>query len=182
MKSATKPNYMFKQKVFYEDWLITAQTTDTYQGLVFSLGQIGGNLAPFQALYDQYKIGGVKIQLIPKSNSYDGTTVGSLMPQVISCIDYDSIPPTDTLANVMQYQNVKMTSSNRTHSRYLKPRFVNLVDNTTTPGYQTNRGWIDCANATVDHNGVKIIVPKTPGQNLSYDLIVTYYLKFKNVR
>lgn len=181
VKSALRPNYSYKQKVFTQNWLQTSPTNETYNGLVFSLGQIGGNLGPFTALYDQYKIGFIKVEVCPRSNSYDGTTAGSILPRVVSAIDYDSIPITDSLANIMQYQNVKLTPGQVTHKRVLKPRFLNIVDS-TTPGLQTNRGWIDCANASVDHLGLKVIVPPTPGQVISYDLIVTYYLKFKNVR
>lgn len=181
VKGATLPNYSYKQKVYTQNWLQTSPTNETYQGLVFSLGQIGGNLAPFTALYDQYAIKLVKVQVVPKSNSFDGTTSGSIMPRVISAIDYDSIPVTDSISNIMQYQNVKLTPGDITHKRVLKPRFLNVIDSTVV-GLQTNTGYIDVANASVDHLGLKVIVPPTPGQVITYDLIVTYYLKFKNVR
>lgn len=174
-----QPVQYFKRTYSVQGWLVAPAGTDTFGAIQFTLNQLP-NYTEFAQLYDQYKIKGVKVKLVPKYNSVDISSPGST--QLLTVLDYDDANAPTAVNDLLQYQNMKMTTSNRIHSRYLVPRCNTEVSNATLGAASAPKvQWIDCGYPTVLHHGIKYGVI-APAQDTKFDLYVTYYLAFKNVR
>lgn len=160
-------------------------------GFNFTLNQLP-NASEFTQLFDQYCIKAIKVSLVPKQGiavQQGLVTAGALqavMPKVWSVIDYDDSSAPAALTDLLQYQNTKCTRANQWHTRYFKPAVADEIYNTgITTAYGMKRNtWIDCNNSTVEHYGLRIYVEPSTGNTPRYDLdmIIKFYMEFKNVR
>lgn len=160
-------------------------------GYTFKLNDLP-NQDDFTRLYDQYRIKAVKWQLIPKQGTatvFPPTVLPgqvSIMPKIYSVIDYDDAAPPGSVDEMLQYENVKFTRANRTHSRFFKPAIASEVFQTgITTGYAMRQNaWIDCNSNTVEHYGLKVWVEASTAltPRWDFDIICKYYMEFKNVR
>lgn len=169
----------FKRTAFYNGLIAGSTLSDVSGGFIAQLNQVP-NYTEFTNLYDMYRINGVRWRLSPRANSAEiGTNQG--MIKLFTAIDYDDIV-TPSLTDMLQYESLKVTRSDKEHVRYVKPRVSQAVYQTAVgTGYSSARGWIDCANTTVAHYGLKWLLQQLPAGNQSFDVQVTYYLSFKNV-
>lgn len=120
------------------------------------------------------------MKLVPKYDSVDISSPGST--QLLTVVDYDDANSPTTVNDLLQYQNMKMTTSNRIHSRYLVPRSNTEVANATLGAASSPKvQWLDAGYPSVLHHGIKYGVI-APAQDTKFDLYVTYYLAMKNVR
>lgn len=161
------------------------------QGISFKLSDVPSS-NDFTALFDQYKIKAVKWTLIPRSapgQSESVITAGALQQQnynIWSVIDNDDANPPAALVDLLQYENVKCTKMTQKHTRYLKPSVATEIYSsgiTSTYGPKMNQ-WLDCAGINTEHYGIKLWIeggdPQTPRMN--FDVMIKYYMQFKNVR
>lgn len=173
--------YRFKRTAFYSGYLSGSTIQDVSGALIGQLSQVPGN-SEFISLYDQYKITGIKWKFMPRANSAEAGTNQGLI-KLFTAIDRNDLNP-PTITDILQYSSMKMTPSNRTHSRYIKPTIVQFANQTALgSGYVSTRGgWISTDNPTVAHYGLKFLLQQLPAGNQSYDLVVEYYLAFRNVK
>lgn len=171
--------YHFKRYTYNAASIINNTLNDTPFVTTFRLSDVP-NSSEFQNLFDQYKIRGIKWKLMVRSSDY---TSGITAPKVMTVVDKDDgLAPTN-MAEILQYQNLKTTTFGKAHTRYFKPNIAyQLGDLTTLVNMRAiGTGWCDMANPNVPHYGIKgIITPSSAA--LAFDLMVTYYLSFKNVR
>lgn len=185
-----QPVQFFKRTTYTNAFLTTSTTAPSFKDLEFKLSDVP-NFTEFTALYDQYCIKGVKVVFMPRfnvalSNSIDPLNypVSSQIPQVWSILDYDGANPTTQNA-MLQYQNLKITKGTSYHNRYVIPAVVNEVYNspTTTAYAPKKKVWLDSANTSVPHYGMTVMVPEAnTSSSAAWDVKITYYLAFKNVR
>lgn len=180
-----QPVHMFKRAQFASSVITVTGGVDAYAAASFELQNIP-SASEFTALYDQYKITGIKYQLMPRGNTAEvgSSAVQGNQCRIFSVLDYDdSVAPT-SIAQLTQYQNLKVTNSTQTHTRYFKPRFnLDILSGSVgLTGNAPTTGWIDVTNADVKHRGLKLAIQAPPAGTYVYDLLVTYYLMFKNVR
>lgn len=175
-----QPVQFFKQLMYYPAWLTSSTTVDVIQNINFTLNAVT-QASTFTALYDQYCIKGIKATLVPRGN-VDGVSQPFSTP-TFSILDYDGSYPT-TITGMNEYQNVKMTRGTSLHKRFLVPATqLELFQSSIATAYSPKKKqWIDCATPNVPHYGLAYGVSPTPGQAISWDLKVEYYLAFKNVR
>lgn len=153
----------------------------------FRLGNIQ-TPGDFQSLYDQYKITGVKVNIIPLSDSATSQSSGYL-PSLYWARDNDSagsVPTTE--ASLRERQDVKTLRLTGPRSIYIKyPK--QLVDTTVQGGVVLNSlnatGWIDCNDQNVMHNGLvmwfkNVDLRVQPTTVTAFRFECTYYLKFRN--
>lgn len=180
-KLAGRRVHYFKRTAYYSGFISGSTLVDTYGALQFALSQVPNN-GEFTALFDQYKINGVRVRLSPRANSAEiGTNQGLI--KMFTAIDYNDITAPTAINDLLQYENCKATSSNREHVRYLKPKVEKAVyQSALVTGYGAGTAWIDTANPSVPHYGLKFALQQLPAGNQSYDVQVTYYLAFKQVR
>lgn len=151
----------------------------------FRLDQIQA-ASDFTQLYDQYKIRGVKVTIIPTSDSATTNSSGYL-PTMYWCQDQDdsSVP---TEAQIRQKQNVKFTRLTGPRSIYVKwpkAQVDVLQSGTTMAPVGAGSPWINCDNAIIQHNGLKmwfynVDLRAQPSTTTAYRFECTYYLQFKN--
>lgn len=187
-RSPRQPVQFFKRSVYYSGWTANSTTTDIFVNYFGALSVLP-NVSEFTSLYDQYRINGIKVTLIPRGNQSDiGTASGTVAQSVgvFSVIDYDDINPLTSLNQAMQYQNLKMTRSHQIHSRYFKPRILNSVLANAGTGAVANagstRGWLDVTSDNIPHMGVKFVLQQSPNSVQTFDVKIDYFLAFKNVR
>lgn len=184
-KGLRQPVHYFKRAQFAPSVITVSGGTSFFSASSFELQNVP-NATEFSNLYDQYKITGIKYSIMPRGNSADvGTsaTQGN-MGRIFSVLDYDDSNAPSGFNEMTQYQNLKVTPNTVTHTRFLKPRF-NMDVLSGSVGLTANAprtGWIDCASTDVKHRGVKIGIQAPTTATYTYDLMITYYLAFKNVR
>lgn len=197
-----QPVHYFKRTTKISDitasWNVSTGTATNIAGTyILSLDQLP-NYTEFTSLYDQYMIKGIKLSFVPSGNSYMTSTVSGIS-QVVgfsrfnSAIDYDDTGVPVNENELLQYQSLKTTPGYRQHSRYFKPKVqFTVADNdiTATTANAGPRGntWLDCANPSIDHLGLKVWCAApinsgaTASTSITYSVYATYYMAFKNVR
>lgn len=177
-----QPVHYFKRSIYLQS-AIVASGANNFFAASYALNGLP-NYTEFTALYDQYKITGVKLKFVPRGNSSDLTTSNNIT-SLITCIDTDdSVVPT-SIDQLTQYQSMKMCRSTQSMTRYWKPKFNVGAINTVAlglAGKQNTTGWLDCTSDSVQHFGIKGCLTSFAGATIVYDILVTQYLAFKNVR
>ena len=163
------------------------QTVNNLTGLqgaiTFRLSNVPG-VTDFTNLYDEYKICGVKVRFIPRTNMANTSLLAGDVPpynaRFLSAVDFnDNSPPTNA-DEIRQYENCKVTPLLVEHERYIdKPLFLN------TTGQNVN-DWISTGSATTLHYGMKYFVEPTntsaAANNFTYTIELIYYLCFRNIK
>lgn len=187
VRSVMKKIYYYKQPIL-NPTLLGPQTLiggagDLLGGVTINLAQAGGNVGPFTSLYDQYSIRKVVWMLIPRFNMSE-TTTGGQIPNVATCLDFDDGNAPANYGDVLQRQNAKIHRGNKIIKRVFKPSCNFVVDASTGALAPKMSPWLDVANITVPHFGLKFAIQNTvpTGTDLDYDVVVKYYLAFKQVR
>lgn len=178
MGGLRQPVQYFKRATYKINAITATSGGPSFVDFTFQLADVP-NHTEFTALYDQYCIKGVKMEFIPRFNV---ANLGDTIPELFSIVDYDGSAPS-TEPGFLQYQNLKMTRGTQIHKRYLKPAVLPQVFQGVTTGYSIKKNqWIDSADDALPHYGVSTWLPTSGANNPSWDLKVTYYLAFKNVR
>lgn len=153
------------------------------------------NASEYNVLFDQYKITGIKLRVIPKAamttqGSSTGTIASVGYGQVVSVIDYDDADTPTSKDQLLEFGSAKVTSVSRIHQRYFKPKILNQVYiNSISTGYSPVRSnWLDNSYPTIQHYGLKLWIDapqssnNTTSSSISYDVYATYYFMCKNTR
>lgn len=179
-----QPVQYFKRAKFTVGALSVPVATTTLAGASFTLGDLP-DVADFTALYDQYKIMGIKIEWLPRGNSSDLQSQNAIN-RFFSVLDRDDDGTPTSIDQLTQYESLKMTSTASVHKRYWKPSIRVEVPTATGGTGSAIKGptWIDCTNTNVKHYGVKIGVqgPLAGTGSIFFDARLTMYLAFRNVR
>lgn len=183
-RSKRQPVQYFKRSKFTVGAISVPVATTTLAGVAFTLADLP-DFTDFTALYDQYKITGIKIAWLPRGNSSDVQTQGAIS-RFFSVIDRDDDATPSGIDQLTQYESCKMTSSTQIHSRYFRPSIRTEVPTAIGGTGYTISGpkWIDVTNTNVKHYGLKIAAqgPLTGTGSIYYDAQLTMYVAFKNVR
>lgn len=125
----------------------------------FKLNHILG-VSEFTSLYDQYKIMGCRVKMIPLSNVAQVQNTASL-PTLVTVRDYDdAVVPSSTTAGVneiYQRQDCRERRFGSTVQLGIRPRVAAQVYNSvTTSGYSNVKApWLDINSPAVPHYGIK---------------------------
>lgn len=160
----------------------------------FSLDQVP-NVTEFQALYDEYMILGVKVEILPSYtlSTYSGSGAQTMasIPGLHSAIDYtdkiDLPAGTQTFQTVIealsQYATYRYTRGGLTHKRYLVPSFLTTTSVASSNGGMQNRKkWISTDDDTTPHFGLAFLTDKCADLLIKWSTKVTYYLAFRNTK
>lgn len=143
----------------------------------------------FVRLFDSYRINGVKMTAAPLTNS-DLTINPSY--KIMTAIDLDD-DNTPTVPEMLQRSNVKIRTvtsggnNPQVFQTFCQPRYLTQIYETPTStgyGQGARKQWLDCADPTIPHYGIKVVFDTDP--NLNYEVIwqfyFTYYVEFKSLR
>lgn len=202
VKRMVDMTYKFKRTVVFQGALQSGTNTNAAGGgtlaLSFSLGQVNwqrsiqggavanGNLtvpasSELTALFQQYKIDKVVIKAIPSRNSADYSDGVPVIPglptfsTVLSVIDYDDNDAPTTIAPLTEHGDCTIKMMDKIHNYVIKPKFVGVVTGapgTTVAGPPT-RGFLDCAQPNIEHNGIKFGL--VAEQNRFIDMYIDIY-------
>lgn len=147
----------------------------------------------YAQLYDQYKITGVKVQIMPEQTVNTQGPAGSgnfVIPTLTYSYDSTDADTSWSETDLMQRENARSVLLNRPVSIFVRPK-PNMVEAHGTqflmPRYKTL--WLSTHRGTKDidttsHYGLKYIVGNGGGssQNSYFRVITTYYVSFKQGR
>lgn len=151
------------------------------------------NWAALSALYDQFCLTKVVLKLIPivQMNGVQPLAGSTLLGSGLigTIVDVDDAVTLSAITEYEQYQSWKFQPaiSNRTHTRVVVPgmRAASIgTGGSVQPGLSKRKQWVDCAYGTTAHFGLKIYMDPYGNFNApaSYQVMCTYYIKFRNVR
>lgn len=145
------------------------------------------DITDFSNLFDQYKLNAIEVTFIPNITSNDMNPVSTYyeMPNVHSIIDRDDDAAPGALTNLMQYPSYRRTRGHQVHKRYWKPALAQTIYKTgaTTGTAQKGPMWLDLADTTIPHFGLKLYIDQTNAStNIKYSMYVKYFLQFKGIR
>lgn len=155
------------------------------------------NISEFGALFDQYKLSGVKLTFFLLNGTQFNLTANNACTQCEIAVinDYDDTQSFNITnggwnslletgrAKVKRFPNVK----NNTMSLFIRPRLMTAVldSSGTTTGRMLVSGWVDGATALdARYLGIKFMMRCPPSDNSTLEYTIgckaTYYIKFKN--
>lgn len=150
------------------------------------------NVSEFTALFDMYRITGVKITFYPTTQSVSisggGTAVNIVTPRFITAIDEDDSTAPSTQEELLQYQTCRITTVNKKHTIYFKPKVASeIYASAVSTAYGSPKTmWLNLSNTNVPHFGLKWCMESAgstaPAGAFSYKVNVKYYLQFRSVR
>lgn len=166
-------------------------------GFSFSLADIP-QAVTFQKLFDQYRITGVALKMLPMTSFNTGATNPSV--RLLHYTDLDDANAPSLYSDVIQRSNLKDTmliaGSARTVNSFVRPRWLNATYATSiVPGGGTGytlgkrSQWIDTVDDQVPHFGKKYFfntnTNATPGGlavPINVLFTITYYIQFKGLK
>lgn len=174
--------------------------TTYYAGSIyFSLDQLP-DYTEFTALFDRYKIAGVKVVFrsfnISSLSDVQGQANGQLGGVIHYITDYDDAAvPTASDVGVQalrEHENYRTASIFNSRGlflkRYVRPRIALAAYAGAFTSYANVKPmWIDAASPSVQHYGLKFIVELLASQanftqNFNFTVECTYYVMCKDVR
>lgn len=151
----------------------TVALTSTLFAANFSLNDVPG-YTEFSALFDFYKVNGIRVKLIPyqtESNS-TGTVNNAGNVPIFYVVDTTDSTPPSSVEELCEYQDHKITNLYTGLDCYFRPKFADATS-------AMRDGWVATTNTSLNYYGFKFAIP--PSTNaMTYYLVYTYYLSFKD--
>lgn len=187
--SQTKP-YYFKRTM--EGWynpgvgteanLVASSSAAVTRGLYFRFGDLS-NTTDFTGLFDQYKITGIRVKLIPAQNAAPPTISSTTNAVLYIAADYNDYTAPVSSSDVLEFQNVKTYGFNETVDYYFKPKVALAAYSGVFTSYAASNPWIDIGSPNVQHYGLKIYIPGVSANSIcGWRILVTWYLAFRMVK
>lgn len=179
-----------------EAWLPTATSTNDFWRYYAPTMAMLPSVAEFAAVFDQYKINGVKITLRPKSDNFagnDNTVAGTIraLSNVHYLVDkYSNVTPTGIYSSAtcnafLENGKVKSLQGTQPVEIYFKPAIAN-TNQGISDSERTGPKWLSLANSQgVLQNGVHVFIQDfnfANSQTQAYDVFFTYYMQFRGLR
>lgn len=164
----------------------------TADGYVFKLSDVQSS-TEFTSLYDQYKITGIKAKFFPRVNVLQTVNQGSTfttIPPIGTIVDYDDAAPPANYAEATQFMGARIHEAFKPFSLYFKPKISTAAYSGAFTSYTAGGSpWLDCNSPNIEYYGMKVFtLPYSAGNNAvtsqdpTWDIVLTYYLKFRGVR
>lgn len=169
---------------------------------ILNTSQVGASLqfklessvdyADLVALYDRYKIVGVKLKFLYQQNIGSvGSTTGSILPILNYSFDADDnvVPASLIEVTKKQYCHTKIMNANRSFGLYIKPRQA-IQSSLAGADVNMKAQFNNCANADIPHYGLKMYInnwqanPGVGGSQLlnMLTIVPTYYFAMKDTQ
>lgn len=166
-------HHQFARTVQLPDITVSGSTVNAGYGFTFDQLQ---NFSEFSALFDEYRIKGVKLTFVPSWNSGEiFQAPGYLMPNIHTAIDLNdstAVAPLD----LMEYDTYRMRQLSGPVSVFVRPCALADIGSLSIRG-NFGRKFIklDAGGMSVTHYGIKASVD---GINSTYNFIVRVFAKF----
>ncbi len=170
------PRLRFRMKPFTFSRMTSGATLTATIGvplataITFSIDQVP-SYTDFTNFFDQYRILQVHVTLSPGQIGANSV--------VYSAIDYDDANTPITQSDLLERETCQISNSQILLQRDIVPStLAQVYQSNVTTGYATKfRQWIDSANYSVPHYGLKLFSPTLPsGSNANTWLLVVEYV------
>lgn len=170
--------------------IVQGGTTVLYGQMAFEIGDLD-QLSSFAAVFDQYRIDKVCIVVRstnPAYSTFTTTTVNAGVPSVFMVFDRDDGTAPSTLASLREYDNCVEFQGEQSLYLELEPSVtpsIFAVGSFSGYGVQRTGMWLDMANTSIPHYGVKFAVTALNASTTAdwvWQLEVFYFTSFRNVR
>jgi hypothetical protein len=151
-----------------------------------SLAQVG-QVASFQALFDQYRIFSIEMAFIPRVNVIDNSTAPTVGPNsgsVYSYVDLDDAAAT-TVASAQQRSNAIVVPGYKPFSHTWRPHQATSGQSivlATVGAINLESQWNDLSSPTIGHFGCKVVWTSAQTAFYAYDIFTRIHLQFRNVQ
>lgn len=156
---------------------------DTGYQLGFSLGQVP-NFTEFTSLFDMWRIVQVDFHMFPAINSGDlnGATTNIVGGLVAIAVDYDDATVPASFNQMLEKQDVQIYSPYEQVHLSFKPRTTAQLTSGGSLGTAMQGQWVDCANTSVVHYGIKFSIQDSANNFQIYTVVADCHFEFKDVR
>jgi hypothetical protein len=149
-------------------------------GVTFALSQIP-NYTNLTNLYDDYQIEKVEIAFFLRLNQ----SVAEGLPRLSVYPDFDDATSPPTIGNVFNHPRVTQHIFTEAHPEYkicIEPRVSIPAYQGAFTGYTVApaKVWVDCANAGVQHYGLKYGIENLTNTSQYIDVYVKYFIGMRN--
>jgi len=182
--NTTSDTHYFTRLSYKAD--ITGNNTVKYGSWFFQLSDLP-NVSEFTNLFDMYMIQKVEIRMKLQLDPGAATSATAFFPELYICNDYDDSTVPVTTDEIRQHQKTKqiVIRPNQWYSHFIKPAVSPLIynpNNASSIGYGSKwNTWLDCADVTIPHYGVKYVL-ETLGTGNSIKVDLKYHIALKGVR
>jgi len=157
--------------------------------LAFSLQDLT-QVATLTALFDQYRVDKVIVKLVPQSTSINVMNTASpnnLVPTLYAVLDFDDSTALGSIAAAVEYDNCQIVPYGQGVEIEVTPSYTPAIYAAGAfSGYAVQKaGWVDCANTSVAHYGIKGVVSALTALSTStvaWNIYPKYYVSFRNTR
>jgi len=160
-------------------------TNAKFIGLNFTLSSMI-NAAEFSALFDQYKLTGIKLNFYLSRNPANSTSVNGIRPRLYIVTDYDTSTAPSSFDELREYSNSKVWNfdSAKPFSYFVRPKVLNEVyrSGVSTGTAPVRPPWISTQHLDLQHFGVRMGIENI--QDVDYTIVIepTFYFGVKNVK
>lgn len=153
--------------------------------------------AEFTALYDQYRIDGVKVKILPVNTSSDNPTSstymnGGFIHTAIDYDDYNLVALSEAGINEIRCKpsyKVRNITNNKGINIFLRPRIATPVYGAgafTQYAQAPRKMFLDCGSPSTQHYGIKglleVVQYNTVSVYMPFKIECCYYMTFKGVQ
>jgi len=144
----------------------------------FTIATVTPEYSVLTSLFDQYCIHSVIVHLNTTNMSTNSNTLG----RVTTAIDYDNIANLGSEASVQEFASAQTceVSPGLSIERAIMPTVDPQLYQVSSTGYGAARMWVDSASTAVQHYGFRSYWANNTVTALSFDLIVTSIIGFRN--
>lgn len=144
------------------------------------------NVSNFQALFDQYRIDAIRLEIVPLQNALQVPTQSTTsFSSLYNVLDYDNASALSGIGAAREYDNLIELAPGESCERVFSPRIaVAAYAGAFTSFANQGPQWIDCSSPSVAHYGLKLLIPAAiAGQTLlqSWQIFAQYYISFRSV-
>lgn len=161
-----------------------------------TLNNAFNNWLEFSALFDEYKVNGIKITFVPRFDSLAAPVTGAtpmtvLQPMISYCIDPSSTLTPSGLYNSTTYNtfleqgNVKIRRATKPVSIFYRPK-IEIPTNVGGGFVYRRPGWLSTNSTAVPFKGVHVFMHtnnfSTQNTDINYDVFFTWYISVRNIK
>jgi len=156
----------------------SSTSAEVFGSVTFALSSLP-DYTEFTALFDCYRIVGVKVCFYP---AFLDTTATTIYPPLYTVIDYDDASSLTTAA-MGEYDSCQVVQTGQFFERSLVPRTaVAAYSGTFTSFGQKALMWLDCGSPSVVHYGLKYGLDISGAANTVWTVVAHYSLEFRESR
>ncbi len=191
--NSVKADYSCILRAVDEPFITNDTLVDATWSKIFSLNN-AQNYTNFTAIFDQYRINMVQITFRPVGATttnipYDDTssgTAGRTTPNYAVSIDRDdSTLSTYSLIRSRQFSTIRGAGKSLT-VKFRPNRLVNVFNGSASPDaymVDNSKKFLDCANSTVPHFGIKMALePFSEANVYKLQMEIKYFISFAQRR